>query len=425
MTLHAGRILHADLGTIRALLPEATIGSLAEIQRPNAAPLLAEVIAVTEHEATLAPWGETTGIRANMTVTLRTRSAPQLCDEKSRGRVTTPIGEDIFTGESLCTTHREIEPPRLRDRVAQREHLTTGLRAVDTLIPLVKGQRVGIFAGAGVGKTTLLTQLAQQVPADRIVVCLVGERSREAVSLIEVLRGLPSWPQTTTIIATADMAAALRVRAAWLATELAMQSRQRGEHCLLLFDSLTRWTRARRDLALMAGERPGRGGFPPSAFAALAPLLELAGATRHGAITALYTVLLEGDDMDDPIGDEVRGLVEGHWILNRKIAERQIFPAIDLRASLSRLATECLPPESLQHYQYLRAAYAQLENLQEAESFGLYSEGTNAALDTIAAHRTLLTHFQRQKPDENITWNEARTHADALCQQLHQGGFTP
>lgn len=418
----SGRVVHVDLASVSAVFPDAMIGGIVEVERMGRRPLLAEVIAIQDHRVTLAPWGETVGVRVDATVHFIANDAMQLCPDRSRGAVVCALGKDLHSGESLTTAGAVIETPSIRERVARKVGVNTGLRAVDTLLPMVEGQRIGIFAGAGVGKTTLLTQLAQQVHADRVVLCLIGERSREAVSLVDSLRELSSWERTTTIVATADKAAALRVRAGELAMNLAMQSRARGEHCLVLFDSLTRWVRAKREIALLSGERPGRGGFPPSALAALAPLIETAGATHQGAVTSFFTVLLEGDEMDDPVGDEVRGLVEGHWILSRRQAERQLFPAIDLRASLSRLAEEAVPQDYVGTLRKLRAAWSALEELYEAEAFGLYAPGENARLDAIASHRELFAQFQRQDRSQESPRMQSLEDARQLADYLESAG---
>lgn len=401
------------------MLNEAAIGEVVEIYRLNSGNLLSEIIAVDEHQVTLAPWGDTAGVRVHSTLKVLKDGNYYVSPSSVGGRVLCPLGKDLFSGESFATESRKAPTPTIRDRTTHSVPLATGLRSVDTMLPMIQGQRIGVFAGAGVGKTTLLTQLARQIQADRIVICLIGERSREASAFIDLMRSEKRWSQTTLIVATAEQAPALRVKAAYLAMDLAMKSRDAGEHCLLLFDSLTRWTRARRDLATMAGERPARGGFPPSALSALAPLLENAGATNAGAITSFYTVLLEGDDMDDPVGDEVRGLVEGHWILNRNIAERQIFPAIDLKSSLSRLADDALPRDKMPLMRTLRATWAHLEELNEAEAFGLYNPGTNPLFDTLKRHRHQLHQFQAQGPAEFVSSNQAWAEANALIQTLY------
>lgn len=424
----AGRIISATSGQLRALLPQLRLGAIVEVERHGLPPLQAEVVGVEDAFATLAPWSDPQGLSSGATVRLLHEAPPPICERRSRGRVISPLGADLFDGggtvdealEDAAAARWSNGRLALRDRIASCARVHTGIRVIDMLLPVVRGQRVGIFAGAGVGKTTLLSQLIRQVDADRVVIALIGERGREAVSFVEELRGKAGWERCTLIVATSDDPAAIRVRAAVAAMEIAAQSRARGEHCLIFIDSLTRWVRARRDLALLAGERAARGGFPPSAFAAMAPLLEAAGAAGDGAITAFYTVLLEGDQMDDPIGDEARGLVEAHWILNRTLAERMVFPAIDITASLSRLAGDAFDAETMLLYRELRLAFAALDEWQESKRFGLYEPGIDADADRIAANEAHLLDYIRQATDVAMPWARTQAWARELCAHLHQ-----
>jgi len=419
-SLQAGRLTQASQGMLTAIMPQAQLGAIVEVERAHHPPLMAEVVGIRDESCTLAPWSDPSGVCAGATVLLVGAAAPQLCEVKSRGRVVNALGEDLYLGKTLTRTtpHLERSDGNFRQRVASQARVHSGIRSVDMVLPIVRGQRIGIFAGAGVGKTTLLTQLAHQIDADRVVIALIGERAREAVSLASDLRQLPTWEKTTLIVATFDEPAALRVRAAWAAMELAQQSRAEGAHALVLVDSLTRWVRARRDLSLLAGERAARGGFPPSAFAAMAPLVEAAGATQSGAITAFFTVLLEADAMEDLIGDEARGLVEAHWILSRALAQRNVFPAIDLRASLSRLAGDVLTDEQSQVYRRLRHGFALAEELQEAQRFGLYTPGMDAETDAVHAAMPVLLQWMRQATDETHDWEDTWQRSVQLYNQL-------
>lgn len=418
-TFHAGRLTHASQGVLTAIFPQAQLGAIVQVERVQQAPLLAEIVGIHDERCTLAPWSDPSGLRAGATVQLLGSAAPLLSEQQARGCVVNALGDDLLRGGSVTQTHANARPTTpFRDRLASRTRVHAGIRSVDMLLPIVQGQRIGIFAGAGVGKTTLLTQLAHQVDADRVVIALIGERAREAVSLAEELRGLSSWERMTLIVATSDDPAALRVRAAWAAMEIAQQVRAEGQHVLVLIDSLTRWVRARRDLSLLAGERAARGGFPPSAFAAMAPLIEAAGADQHGAITAFFTVLLEADAMEDPIGDEARGLVEAHWILSRSLAQRHVFPAIDLRSSLSRLASDALNDEQQRVYRRLRHAFALAEELQEAQRFGLYTPGMDPQIDAVHACLPAMLQWMRQATDCSSSWADTLATSNALAQQL-------
>lgn len=428
LSFQAGRITYATSGQLRAMLPQLRLGAIVEVERHGLPPLQAEVVGVEDAFATLAPWSDPHGLTSGATVRLLHEQPPPICEEKSRGRVVNPMGVDLFDGrETLrqgdhggAMAQRSDGRLALRDRIACKERVHTGIRIIDRVLPVVRGQRVGIFAGAGVGKTTLLAQLIRQVHADRVVIALIGERGREAVSFVEELRGKEGWDRCTLIVATSDDPAAIRVRAAVAAMEIAAQARANGQHCLVFIDSLTRWVRARRDVALLAGERAARGGFPPSAFAAMAPLLEAAGASGRGAITSFYTVLLEGDQMDDPIGDEARGLVEAHWILSRTMAQRLVFPAIDLSASLSRLAGDAFSAEELAVYQRLRQAFAELDEWQESKKFGLYTPGVDANADRIAALESHLLDYVRQPTTVAMPWVQTLAWANELDAHLQR-----
>lgn len=420
--LHAGRLTRATQGSLEAIIPDVPLGAIVSITRPGGTPLFAEVIGVHGAEAQLAPWSDPAGCYVGATADVIRDRAPRIDLERAGGRVLNAHGVDMHTLEPL---QQDGAPPRASPftaRIASQERLHTGIRAVDMLLPVVKGQRVGIFAGAGVGKTTLLTQLANQVGCDRAIIALIGERSREVVALTQALQALESWPRITLIVATSDDPAALRVRAAWAAMELAQDARRQGQDVVLLVDSFTRWVRARRDLALLAGERPARGGIPPSAFAAMAPLVEGAGAESTGSITAFFTVLLEADAMEDPIGDEARGLVEAHWILSRALAQQHIFPAISIADSLSRLADDALNDAQLQVYRRLRHGYAALDELREAQRFGFFSSGADRTLDAAHAHRSELEAFLRQRHDSDTSWADTQQAALELYHQLEALG---
>ena len=416
--MHVGRVTHASSGELTAILPDAPLGAIICIHRGDMPALYAEVIAIREERVTLAPWSDPHGVYVGATATMVGDRPPSLTLDGVGGRVLNPHGIDIYDGSDLRCSTPTLLSTSFASRIASKEALRTGLRSIDMLLPLVRGQRVGVFAGAGVGKTTLLTQLAQQVEASRVIIILIGERGREAVALANELQALDMWERTTLIVSTSEDPAALRNRAAWAGMELAQRARANGEHVLLLVDSLTRWVRAKRDLALQAGERAARAGFPPSAFAAMAPLIEAAGAQKQGSITALFTVLLEADAMEDPIGDEARGLVEAHWILERRLAQRGIFPAIHVPSSLSRLAKDALNEPQYVVHQRLREAYAALDELQEAERFGLYQQGNDPKLDRIYPLQDALWQFLQQGQNERAPWEQTQAQALELFHAL-------
>jgi FliI/YscN family ATPase len=276
----------------------------------------------------------------------------------------------------------------------------TGIRAVDGLLPLGRGQRIGLFSGSGVGKSTLLAQLARGTESDVAVVALVGERGREVAEFLEDVLTEDARARTTIVVATSDAPPLLRMRAAEMATSLAEFWRAEGRHCLLLVDSLTRYARALREVALLSGELPARRGYPASVFAALPRLLERAGTGPTGAITAVYTVLVDGGDMEEPVADEVRGIVDGHWVLRRDLAERGRFPALDIPGSVSRVAPRIVGVKELEASVEVRCALALLNQHGDAIDLGIYEQGSRAELDSAIECEADLIAFCCQAPDE-------------------------
>src|SRR5690606_27357278 len=259
--------------------------------------------------------------------------------------------------------------------------LSTGIRAIDGLFTLGRGQRIGLFAGAGVGKSELLAQLARSTEADVVVVALVGERGREVGDFLERGLGDAGRRRAVVVVATSDAPPLERIRAGETATAIAEGFRDRGRHVLLLMDSVTRLARAQREVGLASGEPPGRRGYPPSVFVLLPRLLERPGATRSGSITAVYAVLTEGDDLDEPIADEVRGIVDGHISLDRRLAERGHFPAIDVGASLSRVMARLVRTDHAAAAARVRRWWAAHEEKRDLIALGAYQRGSDTAVD--------------------------------------------
>ena len=257
----------------------------------------------------------------------------------------------------------------------------TGVRAIDALCTVGEGQRLGIFAAAGVGKTTLLARIAQHAQADVIVACLIGERGRELNEFREEALDAETRARSVVVCATSDAPALERMKSAHIATRVAEYFRSQGRRVLLLVDSLTRLVRAAREVGLSAGEPPARRGFPPSAFAELAPLLERAGLTQQGSITAFYTVLVEGNDLDEPVADEVRGLLDGHLVLDRALAQRGHYPAIDVPRSISRLMAGVVTPAHRAAAERVRAWLARYYEKRDLVELGATARGVDPLLD--------------------------------------------
>jgi len=302
-----------------------------------------------------------------------------------KGRVLDGLGHPIDGGPPLTdgfedwSIDRAPPHPLMRQRI--EEPLPTGVRAIDGLLTFAKGQRIGLFAGSGVGKSTLLGQIARGALADVNVICLIGERGREVRDFIEDVLGEEGLKRSVVVCATSDAPSLVRLKSAFVATAIAEWFRDRGANVFLMMDSVTRFARAQREVGLAAGEAPARQGYPPSVFAMLPRLLERAGAGEVGTITALYTVLVAGGDMDEPIADEVRGILDGHIILNRKIASRNHWPAIDVLASLSRVMRAVVSKSHTEYAGRLREIYATYEAHRDLITLGAYEYGTDEKVD--------------------------------------------
>ncbi|MBK8095870.1 MAG: FliI/YscN family ATPase [Planctomycetes bacterium] len=347
----SGRV-EESIGTVlRVTLPDAQVGEICRVHRVSGEPIDAEVIGFDRRDALLMPLGGMDGIAAGAAVQPTGTVARVVCGAAVEGRVLDAVGAPLDElGPVPAEQYAPLfqAPPSPLRRQPLRQALPTGIRAIDAMLTLAVGQRIGLFAGAGVGKSTLLSQLARQVRADRVVIALIGERGREVRGFLEDDLDAATRARSTIVVSTSDQPALLRLRAAHAATAIAEAARARGEHVLLLMDSLTRFARAVREVALAAGEPPGRQGFPASVFATLPRLLERAGSSAEGAITAIYTVLVAGDDLEEPVADEAMSLLDGHILLSRRLADRRQFPAIDVARSRSRLMNAVVTREHRQ-----------------------------------------------------------------------------
>ena len=362
----------------------------------------AQVVAVKEDALLLAPYGELDGVSPGAAVEptgqgLRMRVGPDLA-----GRVLDALGRPIdggpaLTGELVGLDAAAPHPLR-RQRIA--EPLPLGVRALDTMASCGRGQRVGIFAGSGVGKSTLLGMMARGASADVVVVGLVGERGREVREFLEDDLGASGRERVVCVVATSDEPPLMRLRAAYTATRIAEHFRDQGLDVLLLVDSLTRFAMARREIGLAAGEPPATRGYPPSVFAELPKLLERAGPAEAGTITALYTVLVEGDDMNDPVADAARGILDGHVVLSRRLAAAGHFPTIDVLESVSRLASKVTSKPRLALAARLRRLMAAAAEAKDLIEIGAYVAGSDPVVDEALARRELIESFLRQPVDE-------------------------
>jgi flagellum-specific ATP synthase len=298
--------------------------------------------------------------------------------------------------------------------------LATGVRAIDGMLTCGRGQRLGIFAGSGVGKSVLLGMMGRYTNADVTVIALIGERGREVNEFIQRELGPEGLARSVVVVATSNEPALLRVQAAFAATSIAEYFCRKGKDVLMVMDSVTRFALAQREIGLSAGEPPTTRGFPPSVFAQLPQLVERAGRTTEGSITAFYSVLVEGDDENEPIADAMRGLLDGHVWLSRRLAERGHYPAIDVLRSISRLMNDISSTAEKQAAQVLRKLLAVLHENEDLLSIGAYRPGTNRELDVAVAMRSQFNALLQQQVDEQVPFDEIRAAVSLLAQQCAQ-----
>ena len=377
---------------------QAAIGEAVSVARPGAE-LIAEVVAIDDAGLICLPLGELTGVRAGAEVEPAPGRLSVPVGDALRGRVLDALGRPIDGGPSLASLHQVSTsgtPPHPLRRAMVDTQLPLGVRVMDTLLPCGQGQRMGIFAGSGVGKSSLLSMVARGTEADISVLALVGERGREVREMIEHDLGPEGLARSVVVVATSDEPALMRLQAAQTATRIAEWFRDNGRHVVLMMDSLTRFCMAQREVGLAAGEPPATRGYPPSVFAILPRLLERAGAGETGSITGLYTVLVEGDDMNDPVADAARSILDGHVVLSRKLATSGHFPSIDVLESISRVAPRITTPQQVAQATDVRRLMAAYREAKDLIEIGAYVKGTNPLVDRAVLLQPAIEHFLRQ-----------------------------
>jgi ATP synthase in type III secretion protein N len=403
---HIGRVAEAYGTLIRATGVQASIGEVCELRSPNGgATLLAEVVGVSKNHTLLTPLGALDGISAATEVVAIGQRATVAVGAGMLGRILDPLGAPI-DGRGELRTDTEVpiyrDSPNPLSRSAIDRPLPSGVRAIDAALTVGAGQRVGIFAVAGGGKSTLLGMLARGAAADVNVIALVGERGREVNEFIHDNLGAEGLAKSVVVVATSDRPALERARAAYVATAIAEHFRDQGKNVVLMMDSVTRFARALRDVGLAVGEPPARRGYPPSVFSALPRLFERAGNDANGSITAFYTVLMEEEDGSDPIAEEVRSILDGHVILSRKLAAAYHYPAIDLLASASRVMPRIVDENHQRRAGLLRKTVAKFQDMELLLQMGEYKPGADAeadfAVQNIGAVRSLL-----QQPSQALS----------------------
>jgi flagellum-specific ATP synthase len=388
--------------------PAAHLGDLCSIHgRGEHSPVLAEVVGFREERLLLMPLGDVGPISHGSRVTSTHRSLTVPVGDELLGRVLDPLGRPIDGGAPLRTLKRcpvRRAPPPAMQRPRIDRPLVFGIRAIDGLLTIGRGQRIGIFAGSGVGKSTLLSSIARGSEADVNIVALIGERGREVREFIERNLGPEGLARSVVIVATSDQPAVVRLKGAYAATTIAEYFRDQGAHVMLMMDSVTRFAWAQREIGLAIGEPPTTRGYTPSVLAALPQLLERAGTVEHGSITGLYTVLVDGDDMNEPVADAVRGILDGHIVLRRSLASRDHYPAIDVLESISRVMPEIADGPHRRAAQAVRELIATYSSAEDLIQIGAYVAGSNPAVDRAIQRHNAIRSFLVQPPDERVDW---------------------
>ncbi|AJC66530.1 type III secretion system ATPase SctN [Dickeya zeae] len=422
-----GQIIGISGILLESSLPDARIGDLCLIERHDHSQVLAEIVGFSPKNTFLSALGALDGIAQGAIVTPLYQPHCVQVSEALLGSVLDGFGRPLELGSHSAFVEPgslsesppipvigDAPPPTERPRIASP--LPTGLRAIDGLLTIGCGQRVGIFAGAGCGKTTLLAELARNTPCDAIVFGLIGERGRELREFLDHELDEQLRSRTVLVCSTSDRSSMERARAAFTATAIAEAFRAAGKHVLLIIDSLTRFARAQREIGLALGEPQGRGGLPPSVYTLLPRLVERAGQTRQGAITALYSVLIEQDSMNDPVADEVRSLIDGHIVLSRRLAERNHYPAIDILMSLSRTMSNVVDTEHTRNANAVRrlmAAYKQVEMLIR---LGEYQPGHDALTDAAVNANDDINRFLQQAMREPQSFDDIQRQLAGVSQ---------
>lgn len=408
----SGQITQVAGVLVKALLPGVQVGELCEVWRPGAKEAqFAEVIGFSGSTALLMPVGDYEGLCSNTEVRPTGTTHKIKVGEGLLGRVLDGLGNFLDKSPEPFVAEAEYPvnalPPDPLARGLVEHPLSLGLRAMDGLLTCGEGQRIGIFAAAGGGKSTLLSQILRNTEAEVVVLALIGERGREVREFLEMVLDEESRKRAVVVVSTSDRPAIERLKSAHVATTVAEYFRDKGKKVLLMLDSVTRFARAQRSIGLAAGEPPARRGFPPSVFNALPALLERAGPAEKGSITAIYTVLVEGDDMNEPVADEVRSILDGHVILSRRFASAYHYPAIDVLESVSRVMGNVVNEDHKNAAGKVRDMLARYRDTELLIRIGEYKKGSDPATDEAIEKNKAINDFLKQKLSEKSTYQDA------------------
>lgn len=413
-----GRIVEIVGMLIKAVVPDVRVGDVCLVKREGE-PLRAQVVGFTQDEVLLSPLGDMNGIGPSSEVIptkkpLMIKIGPQLL-----GRVLNGLGEpmDVETkGPLLATDYYPVEqyPPDPLTRMVIKEPISVGVRCIDGVLTCGKGQRIGIFAGAGVGKSTTLGMIARNAKADINVIALIGERGRELREFIEKDLGEEGMAKSVVVVSTSDQPSQVRLNAAYVGTAIAEYFRDQGKSVILMMDSVTRFARALREVGLAKGEPPARAGFTPSVFATLPKLLERSGNSDKGSITAFYTVLVEGGDMSEPVADETKSILDAHIVLNPELAQAYHYPAVDVLASVSRILPSIVDKGHLQLIGKVREVLSNYKKNEMLIKIGEYKPGSDRDADFAINHINKVNNFLKQGTHEKSSFQETLAQLQAL-----------
>ncbi|WP_062204830.1 FliI/YscN family ATPase [Demequina salsinemoris] len=403
-------------------LPGA-VGDLVAIDSDDAAGTVAEVVAVTPRSLRCMPLGGVHGLRVGMDARatgspLTVPAGPELLGRVLDGLGRPMDGKGPLVGAGMTRVPVSADAPDALQRARVDTPVGLGVSALDTLVTVGRGQRIGLFAGSGVGKSSLLSMIARGTDAEVSVIALIGERGREVREFLEDDLGPEGLARSVVVVATSDQPAMVRLRAAFVATRIAEDLRSRGKHAVLMMDSLTRVAMAQREIGLSVGEPPATRGYPPSTFSMLAQLLERAGTDHTGSVTGIYTVLVDGDDHNEPIADAARSILDGHVVLSRDLAVAGHYPAIDVLGSVSRVAGRVTSAEQKQLALQLRQVLAARQRAQDLLDVGAYAPGSNRLVDAAVANADAIDGFLRQSVDQIIASDDSWSALKALVSRM-------
>jgi FliI/YscN family ATPase len=401
--------------------PAAAVGDFCEVITSAGRRIRTQVVGFRDGHVLSMPLEEIDGIQLHDRIVARRDDAQVAVGPDLVGRVLDGFGKPLDRGNAIrpAASYRLYQAP---GNPLDREHIVnpiaTGIRAIDTLIPVGTGQRMGIFGGSGVGKSTLLGAMARHNSADITVIALIGERNREVRAFLEHDLGPEGRKRSVVVCSTSDRPAPLRVRACFVALAIAEYFRDEGANVLLIMDSVTRLAMAQREIGLAAGEPPSQKGYTPSVFNLLPRILERAGNFQKGSITGFFTVLVEGDDFNEPVCDAVRSILDGHIILSRRMAAAGHYPAIDVLNSVSRLGPQLSTPEHMAAARKVREAMANYEESKDLIELGAYTPGANAALDAAVRMRLEIAAFLKQDTQVDVPFDDALVRMNAIAERL-------